>query len=58
VLLEGTIFISPYGLHRSVGEVLQAEVEDGNEEDQYAVAVRKSSVVVGHIPHEPSAELN
>lgn len=37
-----------------LGEVLQAEVEDGNSEDQYAVAVSKGSVIVGHVPRELS----
>ena len=32
-------------------EVLQAETEEGNEEDRYAVAILKDSgVVVGHVP--------
>ena len=35
-----------------LGEVLPAEVEEGNHEDQYnVVTVYKSSVAVGHVPH-------
>ena len=37
-----------------IGEVLPAAVEDGNEEDQYAVAVCKGGIVVGHTPRELS----
>lgn len=37
-----------------VGEVLPARVEEGNEEDRYAVAVLKGSVVVGHVPRNLS----
>lgn len=34
------------------GEVLAVEVEAGNGEDQYAVAVLQSGTVVGHVPRE------
>ena len=33
-----------------VGEVLPTEVEDDNDEDVYAIAVLRGSVVVGHVP--------
>ena len=37
-----------------LGEILPAEVEEGNHDDEYAIAVRKGSVVVGHVPKEYS----
>lgn len=37
-----------------MGELLPAEVDDGNPEDQYAVAVSKEGIVVGHVPRELS----
>ena len=38
----------------AIGEVLPAQVEEGNSHDQYAVAVSKGSFVVGHVPKELS----
>ena len=37
-----------------LGEVLPAEVEEGNEHGQCAVAVCKNSIIVSHIPRELS----
>ena len=37
-----------------LGEQLSTNQEHGNPEDRYAVAVMKSSTIVGHIPREIS----
>ena len=38
-----------------VGEVPACEQESGNPNDLYAVAIKKGSVVVGHMPQKSSA---
>ena len=38
----------------SIGETLSVVVEEGNEHDSYAVAVKKNSDIVGHVPRELS----
>ena len=35
-----------------IGEVLTAELEEDNTEDQYAVAVIRAGTIVGHVPRE------
>ena len=35
-----------------IGEVLTAELEEDNTEDQYAVAVIRAETIVGHVPCE------
>ena len=35
----------------SVGAVLQCELEAGNSEDPYVVAVQRDGLTVGHVPH-------
>ena len=42
-----TMYTNPYGLQH-VGEVLPAAMEEGNEEDRYAIAILKGGIVVGH----------
>ena len=37
------------------GEVLSCEIEDENLFDPYAVAIKKGSEVIGHVPHKISA---
>ncbi len=37
-----------------LGEMLTVGVEDGNSEDQYAIGVYRSSILVGHAPRELS----
>ena len=39
----------------AVGEVVQCEREPPNTADQYAVAVTKGGVVVGHLPRKISS---
>ena len=39
----------------SVGEILICERESGNPSDLYAVAIKKGSEVVGHVPRKMSA---
>ena len=36
------------------GELLEVMVEEGNSEDQYAVGIYKSTILVGHVPRELS----
>ena len=38
-----------------VGETLACEQESGNPNDPYAVAIKKGSEVVGHVPRKSSA---
>ena len=37
-----------------IGETLTLQREDGNLEDEYAVAIMKTGTVVGHVPRELS----
>ena len=37
-----------------IGEELSTEREHGNPEDAFAVAIKKSGIMVGHIPREIS----
>ena len=39
----------------SIGECLPCQVEDSNESDPYAVAVKKRADMIGHIPRKISA---
>jgi len=39
----------------ALGEVLMCEVEDGNTSDTYAVAIKKGSEIIGHVPRKISA---
>ena len=39
----------------SVGEILICERESGNASDLYAMAIKKGSEVVGHVPRKMSA---
>ena len=32
------------------GELLEVMVEEGNSEDEYAVGIYKSTILVGHVP--------
>ena len=36
------------------GEVLAVEVEDDTEQDNFAIAVHKGTIIVGHVPRELS----
>ena len=38
-----------------VGETLTCEQESGNPQDPYAVAIKKGSEVIGHVPRKSSA---
>ena len=49
-LYVGFMFIKVFGLLHVLGEQLTTQQEYGNPEDRYAVAVLKSSRIVGHVP--------
>ena len=36
----------------ALGEILVCEIEDGNASDSYAVAIKKGSEIIGHVPRK------
>ena len=52
LVCEGITFIETW--EPSVGEELPCEYEDENIADPFAVTIRKSGVIVGHIPRKIS----
>ena len=40
------------------GEIFGSEIEEGNTRDLYAVAIKKGSEIIGHMPRKISAACN